>query len=75
MRSLPTNRLAVCLGLLSLGTFWLMPVAPILALAAVSCTRNTTGWGRTLAVSAAVCGAAYTIALAIVFVGMIVRSL
>ncbi len=73
MGSFLTSRLVLFLSVLSLVAFWLMPVAPFLSLAAVSTTKNTTGWARTLAVLAAVFCSTYTAILAMLFVAMIIR--
>ena len=75
MRSRSTNWLAMLLSVVSLGVFWLMPVSPFLAMAAVSTTKNTTGWARTLAVLAAILCTAYGFILAMLFGVMIIRSL
>ena len=49
-----TSPLGKLLAVLSVLTFWVIPFSPLLAIAAVSKTRGSTGWPRTLAVSGAV---------------------
>lgn len=77
MRTHLTERVARCgalsLSLLSLGSFWVLPVAPLIALAANSATKNSNGCARTFAVSAAILCSVYTLGLAVVF-GMMVAS-
>lgn len=57
-------------AVLSFATFWMLPYSPFIAMAAVSRTKNSTGWPRQLAVAAALLCAAYTLLLAILFVSL-----
>lgn len=51
-------------------TFWMVQYSPFIAMAAVSKTRNCTGWPRRLAVAAALLCTAYTLVLAILMVSL-----
>jgi len=46
--------IAKLLAILSVACFWLVPCSPILAIAAVSTTKGSSGWPRKLAVTGAV---------------------
>ena len=59
----------------SLATFWLLPFAPFVALAAVVRTRHLAGWPRKLSVTAAVLCSAYTLAVALLFYGVTIYIL
>jgi len=51
------------LAILSVVCFWLLPVSPFLAMAAVSGTERSSGWPRKLAVGGAILCAVYTLLL------------
>jgi hypothetical protein len=54
--AIKANKVAKFLAITSALTFWILPFAPLLAIAAVSKTKGTRGWPRTLAVgSSALC--------------------
>jgi Na+/H+-dicarboxylate symporter len=55
-----TNALAI----FSVATFWAIPFAPLIAMAALHRTKSTTGWARRLSVAAAVLCSVHTLALA-----------
>ena len=55
-----TKALAVC----SFATFWMIPISPFVAMAALVRTKHTVGWPRRLSVAAAVLGSVFTIAYA-----------
>lgn len=56
-----TNALAI----FSVATFWLLPFAPFIAIAALHRTKSTKGWARRLsAAAAAVLCSVHTLALA-----------
>lgn len=57
---LATNALAI----VSIATFWVLPFAPFIAMAALHRTKSTTGWARRVSVAAAVLCSAHTLALA-----------
>jgi hypothetical protein len=46
--------IAKLLAILSVACFWVLPCSPILAIAAVSTTKGSSGWPRRLAVSGAI---------------------
>jgi len=46
--------IAKLLAILSVACFWFVPCSPILAIAAVSTTKESSGWPRKLAVTGAV---------------------
>jgi hypothetical protein len=46
--------IAKLLAILSVAFFWFVPCSPILAIAAVSTTKESSGWPRKLAVTGAV---------------------
>jgi hypothetical protein len=46
--------IATLLAILSVACFWIMPCSPILAIAAVSTTKGSSGWPRRLALTGAV---------------------
>ncbi|MBX3423732.1 MAG: hypothetical protein KF752_19415 [Pirellulaceae bacterium] len=52
------------LAVFSLATFWAIPFAPLVIIAALSKSKNSTGWVRRLSVSAAIVCSVYTIAIA-----------
>lgn len=52
------------LAILNVACFWGIPFSPILAIAAVSTTKETSGWPRKLAVAGAVLCTLYTLLLA-----------
>jgi len=55
-----TKALAVC----SLATFWMIPFAPFVAIAALIQTKHTEGWPRRISVAAAILCSAFTVAYA-----------
>lgn len=57
---LATKALAVC----SVATFWLLPVSPFVAMAALVGTKHTIGWPRRLSVAAAVLYSVFTVTYA-----------
>ena len=59
-QGITTNALAI----LSVATFWAIPFAPFIAMAALHRTKSTTGWARRLSVVAAVLCSVHTLALA-----------
>lgn len=60
----PPNAFSKVLAVLSLGTFWAMPFAPIITIGALIRTKNTSGWPRRFSVVAAVLCSVYTLAVA-----------
>jgi ABC-type sulfate transport system permease subunit len=58
------GRLARLLSLLSVACFWLLPLSPMIAIAAVSMTKGVSGWSRKLAVTGAALCIAYTVVMA-----------
>jgi hypothetical protein len=58
------------LAVISVLCFWLLPVSPILSMAAVSATGNSGGWARGLARAGAWLCVTYTTALAIIFLNL-----
>jgi hypothetical protein len=56
---------AKALAVASVGSFWLLPFSPLVAIAAISMTAETTGWPRRLARAGAVLCIAYSAALAL----------
>lgn len=58
------SRVTQFLAVLSVATFWLLPLSPFIAMAAVSRTNNTTGWPRRISVAAAILCAVYVIVVA-----------
>ncbi len=58
-------------SILSALLFWCLPFAPFLSIIALRTTRNTAGWPRILANSAAVLTIAWTIFLTILLSQMI----
>lgn len=56
---------AKALAVASVGGFWLLPFSPLVAIAAISMTSETTGWPRRLARTGGVLCIAYTTALAL----------
>ena len=53
--------IAKLLAILSVACFWLLPCSPILAIAAVSTTKGSSGWPRKLAVAGSVLSTACTL--------------
>lgn len=53
--------IAKLLAVLSVACFWLVPCSPILAIAAVSTTKESSGWPRKLAVTGAVLCTSWTL--------------
>ena len=45
----PAGVLSKFLAVLCLAVFWAMPLSPFVAIAALTTTRQSTGWPRTLA--------------------------
>ncbi|MGQ0637284.1 MAG: hypothetical protein ACT4QC_21970 [Planctomycetaceae bacterium] len=58
-QGIATNALAI----FSVATFWAIPFAPFIAMAALRRTKSTTGWARRLSVAGAVLCSVYTLAL------------
>ncbi|MCA9074640.1 MAG: hypothetical protein KDA93_06385 [Planctomycetaceae bacterium] len=54
-----TNRVAQALPVLSVVTFWLLPFSPLVAWFAMSETKGTRGWQRTMAVTGTILCTAY----------------
>ena len=48
-RSVPGGIVGRLLAVVSLATFWLVPFSPLVAIAAVTATRQSSGWPQTLA--------------------------
>jgi hypothetical protein len=59
------GRMAEVLAVMSLAGFWVLPFAPMVAIAAVKTTAGAGGWARKAAVAGAVLCIAYTTALAV----------
>ena len=51
------------LAIFSVATFWAMPFAPFIAIAALHRTKSTAGWARQLSVAAAVLCSVHTLAM------------
>jgi Na+/H+-dicarboxylate symporter len=68
--STPTapGRIAKLLSVLSVAFFYVLPWAPMVAIAAVAKTEGTSGWPRRLAVTGAVLTSVVTIALGVMLV-------
>ena len=60
---------AKLLAVLSVALFWLLPWSPLIAIAAVSATRQSCGWERRTART----GAVPSIALTLLVVGLSLR--
>ena len=68
--------IAKLLAILSVACFWIVPCSPILAIAAVSTTRGSSGWPRKLAVAGAVlCTLCTLLAAAVLLWLLFLRSL
>lgn len=72
-------RLAQFLALLSVATFWLVPLSPFVALASVFATKDSNEWSNRVARAGAVLCAVWTVVLAavllwLVFLGLLHRS-
>lgn len=59
--------IAKTLALLSLATFWLLPVSPFVAICAVVQTKGSAGWPRKFSVAAAVLCSLFTVSVAVMF--------
>lgn len=55
---------AKILAILSIATFWAIPFAPFLTIAALKRTKGSNDWTRRLSVSAAILCSLYTITIA-----------
>jgi hypothetical protein len=65
-----TSRMASLLSFLSVACFWLLPFSPMIAIGAVSMTQGASGWSRKLAVTGAGLCIAYTVAMALLIIGV-----
>ncbi len=54
------RRMAKLLAILSVACFWLLPFSPMIAIGAVSMTKDASGWPRILSVTGATLCIAYT---------------
>jgi Na+/H+-dicarboxylate symporter len=61
----PQSLGAKTLAVFSIASFWAIPFAPFVTIAALKKTKGSNGWARRLAVSAAVLCSVYTIAIAV----------
>jgi hypothetical protein len=67
------GRTTKALAVLTVACFWLLPLSPIVAIGAVSLTRDTeNGWRRIALTGAALCSV-YTIFLAILVASIYLR--
>ena len=57
----PAGILGKFLAVFCVATFWVMPLSPFVAIAAVATTRHSAGWPRTLAKTAAILIVLYTL--------------
>jgi len=64
------GRMGRLLAILSVACFWLLPLSPILAIGAVAMTEGTSNRWRNLAVTGAVLCIVYTVAMALLIVGL-----
>lgn len=60
------------LAIVSVASFWALPLSPFLSMAALVRTKQSTGWPRRLAVTSAWLCTAYTLILAIWICGLAV---
>jgi hypothetical protein len=63
------------LAVFSAAAFWLLPVSPFIAMAAVVRTKHSQGWPRKLSVAAAVLCSVYTVAFAIMLFSVTIHIL
>jgi len=68
------GRFAEALAVLAFAGFWALPFSPVLAIGAVSATRDAAGWPRNLAVAGAILCIGYTLALSLLLVVLAWRS-
>jgi hypothetical protein len=59
-----TGWLAKLLAILSVLCFWIVPCSPVLAIAAVSTTKGSSGWPRKVAVAGAILCTVWTLVFA-----------
>jgi hypothetical protein len=60
-----TGLVTEALAVVSVATFWLLPISPFVAMAAVVRTKHSVGWPRRLSIAAAAFCSAYTLAVAL----------
>jgi hypothetical protein len=67
--------LAQLLALLSVATFWLVPLSPFVALAAVCATKSSNEWSNLVARTGAILCVVWTVVLAVVLLWLVSLSL
>ena len=67
----PAGMVGKVLAVFSMALFWVLPLSPFVAIAAVATTRRSAGWPRTLAKTGAILCTVFTMMAAAMFLWLL----